>query len=462
MQTRGDRVDHEQNYFGRLISTDLTAEPARQLRNLHALLDLSTAMSRPIHIDQLLQVIVAKTTEVLEANRSSLFLYDAERDELWSRIAQGLSLDEIRFSTSRGIVGHVARTREVLNIADAYEDERFDREVDKKTNYRTRSVLCMPILTGEGELLGVIEVMNKANEGYFDADDEALLGALSAHVAVALERARTVEAYAEKKRMQETLRLAHDIQMSMLPTRLASAELRRHVDLHAQMIPAMDVGGDFYDFFPINQEQIGFSIGDVSGKGVPAALFMAVSRSVLKSVALTGLPPAECVRRVNAQLHAECPPSTFVTGVYGTIDVATGGVEYCTAGHMPPFVVTSDGTVRPAARTKGIGMCLISDFPYQSGHLVLEPEDCLVLYTDGINEAVSAKGEMLSDEGVAAWLSAVDHRSSKNVVDGIFQRLAAYTKGTAMSDDATMLVVKRNRERAAEVIPSAPSIPETR
>jgi len=190
----------------------------RQVKNLQSLLDVSKAMAGEIPLDNLLQVIVQKTEEVLEADRCSLFLYDEDRNELWSKVAQGLGgLKEIRFSLDRGIAGEVARTRKGINIPDAYTDPRFNAEIDKQTGYRTHSILCLPMTTSSGRLIGVIEVLNKGGGGPFDQEDEALLEALGTHAAIALERSQLIEAYVEKQRTDAALKLAHDIQMSLLP-----------------------------------------------------------------------------------------------------------------------------------------------------------------------------------------------------------------------------------------------------
>src|SRR5215831_15411862 len=142
-------------------------DTARQLRNLRTLLGVSKAMAREVQLDNLLQVIMEKTTEIMEADRSSLFLYDEARSELWSKIAQGLELKEIRFPIGVGIAGDVARTRKTANIPDAHRDPRFNPDFDKQTNYRTRSMLCLPLINTEDRLVGVIQTLNKKNGEVF-------------------------------------------------------------------------------------------------------------------------------------------------------------------------------------------------------------------------------------------------------------------------------------------------------
>jgi signal transduction histidine kinase len=178
-------------------------DQSRQTRNLSILLEVSKALASHVRLDELLATIISKTTEVLDAERATLFLYDAARDELWSKTADHLEITEIRFPVGEGIAGAVARTRAIENIPDVYADPRFNREFDNQTGYRTRSVLSIPLIGAHDELVGVIQVLNKKNRTQFDQEDESLLLGLSAHVSVAIERASLIEAYIEKDRILE-------------------------------------------------------------------------------------------------------------------------------------------------------------------------------------------------------------------------------------------------------------------
>src|SRR5215212_11543752 len=178
-------------------------ELSRQTRQLSLLLEVSNALASQIRLDELLATIISKTAEVLDAERATLFLYDPVRDELWSKTADHLEIKEIRLAVGEGIAGDVARTRAVENILDVYADPRFNPEFDRRTGYRTRSVLSMPLIGGHDELVGVIQVLNKKNQAGFDREDESLLRGLTAHVSVAIERANLIEAYIEKDRILE-------------------------------------------------------------------------------------------------------------------------------------------------------------------------------------------------------------------------------------------------------------------
>lgn len=413
----------------------------RQIRNLKALLDLTKAMAAEIRLDALLPIIMQKTTEILDADRSTLFLYDVESDELWSRVAQGLDSREIRIPASKGLAGYVARTRETVNIREAYADPRFNPNVDRETAYQTESLLCMPVVNNRGELTGVLQVLNKREHGEFSMDDEELLDALVAHVCVALERALLVEAYADQQRLRESLRVARDIQQSMLPSAMSDRLTKWPVEVSARMVPAAEVGGDFYDYIMAGEDSLAFCIGDVSGKGVPAALLMAVARSVLRSLMRAGLPPDECLQQANTLLRPECPRSMFVTALVGQLNLRTGELAYSVAGHLPPFLLPSEGSPELLERTGGIGLCLLQDFRYVSRRISLHRGEGIFLYTDGLTEAMDRNGEMFGQEGVAGCLAQVTDASAAHVIQHVHEAVVTFSAGADPRDDVTSLAV---------------------
>ncbi len=179
------------------VSTHIEDDPAelrRSIERLSLLLDLSRALASELDLDRLLRTIVERTSEVLDADRCTLFIIDEDRDEVWSRVAQGDGISEVRVSRRLGIVGHVATTGETVNVPDAYEDPRFNRDVDRRTGYRTRTILCMPVRNTAGVIIAVVQVLNKRT-GPFTADDEALLATICDHAAVALMNASLLEAH---------------------------------------------------------------------------------------------------------------------------------------------------------------------------------------------------------------------------------------------------------------------------
>lgn len=414
------------------------------IRDLNAILEVSKAMSSEVQLDNLLQVIAQKTTEVMEADLSSLFVYDEKRNELWSKIAQKLGqLKEIRFPVEMGIAGDVAKTRKGANIADVYADPRFNADFDRQTGYRTRSILCLPMISSStGKLIGVIQVLNKRGGQVFDERDESLLAALGSHAAVALERAQLTEAYVEKQRIEEALKLAHDIQMSMLPKRFSPFPNAPAIDLYAAMEPAKEVGGDFYDFAFTDDHHLYFAIGDVCDKGIPAALLMAVTKTLLKVTASKGTLPDAILHEVNEELCRDNDSCTFVTLFCGIVNTETGEVLYADAGHNPPLLSQRGKGICFLEKSKGIAVGIKEDALFTMQSLRLQPGDFLFLYTDGVTEAMNEKEELFSQERLQREIMIGQEQSSQEMVTGIMQQLTTFCQGMSQADDITMMVLR--------------------
>jgi phosphoserine phosphatase RsbU/P len=414
------------------------ANDSRLVRNLDALLDVSKAMASAIDLESLLAVIQAHATDVMDAERGTIFIHEEATGTLWNRISGGLATGDVRVSVGAGIAGHVALTREMLNVPDAYADPRFNRDVDRQTRFRTRSILCAPLLGREGKLLGVIQVLNKAPGGAFTRDDEALLGALASHAAVAIDRARLVEAFVEKQRIEEGLRLAHDIQMAMLPRRFPEA---REFELTADLRPARSVGGDLYDFL-VDQDRVWFIVGDVSGKGVAAALFMAVAKTLFHASAQGDASPASVFAGINRELCRDNEGAMFVTAFAGRLDLRTGAMATVNAGHPRPYRLGRDGTVTEVAVPPGLPLGVSEAHAYEVGALTLEPGESLYLYTDGVTEALDERGEEFSPARLEACLRGLSGLAAPDVVRRSLAAVKAFTGETPPSDDIAVMAIR--------------------
>lgn len=418
----------------------------RELRNLNAILAVSKAMSSEVQLDNLLQVIVQNTVEVMEAERTSLFLYDEKRQELWSKIAQKLGpFQEIRFPVGTGIAGHVAQTRQGVNLADAYQDPRFNADFDKRTGYRTQSLLCLPLLSSNGKLIGVIQVLNKKGGGVFDERDESLLAAFGAHAAVALDRAQLIEAYVAQQRMAETLKLAREIQMSMLPKRFPPFPHRTDFDLYAIIEPAREVGGDFYDFLLLDEDRLGIAIGDVSGKGIPAALFMSITKTLLRVSAGKRYDPAAVLAELNKELCRDNDAGMFVTLFYGVVHLRTGALEYSSGGHNPPYLLSQNGAVTALQQTKGMALGVAEAVLYEAKRIALPAGDGLFLYTDGVTEAMDSAGNLFSEYRLEEVLRRTADRTPRELIQGVMSEVQRFTAGAEQSDDITALAIQLRR-----------------
>lgn len=241
--------------------------------------------------------------------------------------------------------------------------------------------------------------------------------------------------------LQRDLDIARRIQLSMLPNTFPE---RPDLDLHALALPAKEVGGDFYDFIERGEDRLGFLIGDVAGKGLGAALFMAITMTVMHATATHGLPVEAYVRQVNRLLEAEARrmPSMFVTAFYGEIDVRTGEVTFCSAGHNPALLVRPDGSASFLTAPKGLSLCLLDDFEFRAASVVLEPGDTLLLYTDGVTEAFNTAREEFSDERLSDVAASTPGSSPPALLQRILADVRTFADGAPQSDDITMLALR--------------------
>lgn len=240
--------------------------------------------------------------------------------------------------------------------------------------------------------------------------------------------------------LQHELDIARTIQLSMLPKKFPAFPDCKEFDIYAEMTPAKEVGGDFYDFFLIDQNHLGFAIGDVSGKGVPAALFMAVCKTVLKTTALKGLPPEECLQQVNRILHLESVASMFVTVFYGILNIGNGEVVYCNGGHLPPYHINKDGTVIAVETTGNLALGVLANAAYKTKTIRLQPGDGLFLYTDGITEAMDTNSLEYGEERLINSLRQ-SMKSANDVTQTVLTAIKTFSVGLAPLDDMTVLAL---------------------
>lgn len=242
--------------------------------------------------------------------------------------------------------------------------------------------------------------------------------------------------------IQQELGIAARIQQSMLPRTFPPFPGREEFELYATMFAAKEVGGDFYDFFLIDEHRLGFVIADVSGKGVPAAIFMAVSRTLLRATALEKLPPGKCLEYVNAALSSDSDTTMFVTVFYGILHTDTGEVEFCIGGHNPPYLFSANGRVQVLDAPTHMLLGVLSDVPYETHRLKLEPGEGMFLFTDGVTEAMDANDVLYSEERLEEVLQKFRDRSADEMVREVVTDVRKHAGDAPQSDDITVLVLR--------------------
>lgn len=247
---------------------------------------------------------------------------------------------------------------------------------------------------------------------------------------------------AAKERIESELAIARDIQMAILPNLSAPIPNQDAFDLRTLIVPAREVGGDFYDFFPLDENRLGFLIADVSGKGVPAALFMAVTKTLIKSTARDRHNPAEMLTQVNAELAADNDSNMFVTVFCGVLDARTGDLEYVNAGHNPPVLIGIDGRPRLLTGTPQLLLGIMEDVVYRSASLRLTSGERLLLYTDGVTEAMNARDELYSEARLLDMLASAPRQPLAGLIESLLQHVQRFAGEAPQSDDITLLAIE--------------------
>lgn len=316
----------------------------------------------------------------------------------------------------------------------------------KVNELKNPAMKCI-MVSAYGDMDNIRSAMNK---GAFDFATKPIdLDDLSRTIEKAIEQVRYIRESQQEHNQLESIKndlaIAGEIQQTILPRSFPPfPELTEVVDIYASMTPAKDVGGDFYDFFQIDDERIGLVIADVSGKGVPASLFMAVSRTLLRATALRGVSSAECLTYANKLLCKESLDSMFVTVFYGIYHYKTSMMDYTNAGHNPPYLLRGGRTVEclPVASNFVVGV--FDDIEFESNTLTFGIGDTLLLYTDGVTEAFNDKREQFSESNLQDILASMHESSSaKEVVTSVLQSVKTFSGDYPQSDDITLLSLQR-------------------
>ncbi|MBL93763.1 MAG: Phosphoserine phosphatase RsbU [Alphaproteobacteria bacterium MarineAlpha3_Bin5] len=407
---------------------------------LDFLAEMGQEFSSTPDLDKTLLKAVHLIAEYVKAEAGALFLLDKNQKYLDCVASVGpVQITGLRLNADHGIVGNSVQQNSGYIVKDVEADPTFNKAVDDKTGYKTRSILCAPMGVKD-ERVGAIELINKRGDtGLFSDDDLNLLQVLATSAALAILNARMAEQLVEQERLRRELELAAEIQRSLLPN--ISPE---DFPVHGMNLPARVVSGDFYDYYQLDDGRIAFTLGDVSGKGMNAALLMAKTASLLRCLGKAILEPGALLARVNEEVCETVTRGMFVTLVQGIYDPERGYVRFANAGHEPPLVLTSKGeffTIPAESPPLGISPSLIGDenFPEQEIHL---DGGALYIFSDGVTEGYLAMGDELGAEG---FKSLVKKTEKKGVFSLLSILKAKILEGDRpLRDDVTLLVVDDN------------------
>jgi len=409
-----------------------------EYKKMERLIEAVKILNSTLNLDELLRIILDTALESVDGERGTLYLLNNDKKELWSKVFIGSEQVKIKLPVGSGIAGYVAATGDVVNIPDAYLDPRFNPEIDKITGFHTTSMLCMPMKNKEDEIIGVFQLLNKKN-GTFNEEDESFISALSIHAAIAIENARLHKQEQEKISMEKEMVAAGEVQKSLFPKQLPEAP---GYEFAACNIPARKVSGDLYDFFKCTGNRIAFCLGDVSGKGLPASLLMANLQATLRDQQLLDLSVQDCICRSNNLLYGNTSSDKFITLFYGVLDPENHVFQYVNAGHDFPLYF-GKGNVPKRLSTEGIPIGIIENYPYMENSMNLESGDLLLVYSDGICEAMNGVQEPFGEERLERLVVEHRHASPEELLDIIINEVKLFTQNEPQMDDMTLVAIRR-------------------
>ena len=409
--------------------------------HLALLYRISQTLNSSLDLDEVLNHVVDEVIAATHAERGFLVLRAADNNLVF-RAARELDQQRIaapEFQISRGIVERVAREGRPILTSDAQDDIRLNLRQSVMA-LGLRSILCVPLQL-KGRVTGVIYVDNRLQAGIFTQADLDLLDAIASNAAIAVENARLYQVAVAQGRLERELQMAREVQASLLPRttpQIAGWEFA------ARWEPAREVAGDYYDFISADPDgSVGIVIADVTDKGMPAALFMALTRSIVRASVAALSTPAEAIAQANRLICADATNGMFVTLFYARLDPATGDLTYVNAGHNPPLLYRCGGD-EPSALTRtgmALGIHVLAQFEQRT--VRLEAGDFVFLFTDGVIDAVNTAGQYFGAAALQRALRAHSRQAAAELVAELDQALRDFTGATPPYDDITMVLLKR-------------------
>jgi serine phosphatase RsbU (regulator of sigma subunit)/pSer/pThr/pTyr-binding forkhead associated (FHA) protein len=417
------------------------------LRQIAALLDGLRALGSGRVLDDVLALVLDSAIEVTGAERGFIMLASAD-NELEFKLARGRrqqTLPGTSFATSRKIPEEVFRTGEPKILADLLDGDLANVHMGTVA-LGIRNVQCVPLklvryvdraddVSGERRI-GVLYLDSREKGSFLSGSTRGALETLATEAAVAIENARLYRETMEKAKMEQEMRIAAEIQQALLPRAGHSGAFFRTA---ASSLPCRSIGGDFYDYVDLPNGAFGFALGDVAGKGPPAALLSAMMQGIFAAQAAASDTPRQTIARVNLALYKRGIESRFVTLMYGTLE-PDGRLTYCNAGHNPPLVVGGGGVRRLEVGGPIVG--LFEGASFQEETVTLAPGDVLIVFSDGVSEAMSASGDEYGESRIVAVAGRHAGAAPADLLQAIFADVRAFTKGAPQSDDITALVLR--------------------
>ena len=410
------------------------------VEELSILNDIAIAITSTQSTDQITNLIVKKCVKHLNSEQGSIQLFD-EKDivnpfHTMIRVRDNIDdKDSLRFN--KQLSDTMLLNRKPLLINQFKQEEKINLHED--SFLKIRSLLSVPMII-KGKMVGILSLFNKISDGGFTEADQRLLSIIAAQSANVIENSRLFEEEIMLMQIQQEIHVASEIQRNLLPQEIPSIN---GYDIYAINIPVQEVGGDYYDFIKISESKTALALGDVSGKGLPAAMLMANLQATLRGQLLFCSCAKDCIKRANNLLHKSTDLSKFVTLFFGILDTGKNTLTYCNAGHNVPVFIQHG---KKLILDKG-GMILswIENYEFDEEEILFEKGSTLVVFSDGITEAMNEAEEQYGDERLFDLIEKESGLDSKQLAMEILSDIRKFTKDLPQSDDITLMIIKRSK-----------------
>lgn len=412
----------------------------RAVEELSVLNELSAAIGASRGMEDIIQTIIRRSIKAVRAEQGVVTLVGEDAADPTKTLVRTMasSSDKEAYSPDQNLLGWMHLNRKPLVINDPGNDKRFQGVAWPE---KISSIVSAPMLV-RSRLTGILTLYNKKHGEGFSLEDQRLLSILAGQSGQVVENARLIEEEKKLVTMQQELIFANEIQTNLLP---AAAPPVDHYDLAGISIPAQDVGGDYYDYIPIDDGRIAITVGDVSGKGLPAALMMSNVQATLRGQARFCVSVHETIERSNQLLTQSVRKGTFVTLFYGVLDPSDHSFRYANAGHNRPYILRADGTLETLTMG-GLVLGFVGTQKYREEITTIGFGEFLFVFSDGVTEAMNAAHDQYEEVRLEALLKTLAHASAEEIIAAVGEAIRKHAAGHPQNDDITMLCLKRIKQ----------------
>lgn len=409
----------------------------RAVEELSILNELARVIGGQTNSEEIMQLIIRRSLRAVKGEQGLITLIDEDEPKTMKTLVRSMvsSSDHPRFHIQEGMLGWMQLNKKPLVINDPTQDDRF-RGI--RWDGAIRNTVSVPLMA-KSKMIGMLTIYNKKANELFTVDDQRLLAIIAAQSAQVIENARLFEKEKELIHIQKEMQLANEIQIGLLPK--TTPEVAGY-SMAGISIPAQSVGGDYYDFIRLDDHRLAVCLGDVSGKGMPAALLMANLQATLRGQAMVSPTAKECVERSNCLLVESTSSEKYATLFYGVLDLAAHRFQFTNAGHNPPIHISPSRDPQ-LLRKGGIMIGILSDFEYDTDTVDILPGDTVAIYSDGISEAFNEVDDDFGEERLLNLLTTHPGEPVAQLLERVITEVRHFMGRAPQSDDMSLLIVRR-------------------